>query len=122
MVEESAFTQFLKRAKAGEADAAPVVETSEEDDERVPEKDDRPREEPEAETGEDAPEVGNKGGIELLPDMGEKGMVIEVPRPDPVLEVDRPAGEEPSEHVEFGVERNDDDLVEQVQEPYNPRP
>ena len=34
---------FLKRAKAGEADAAPVVETSEEDDERVPEKDDRPR-------------------------------------------------------------------------------
>ena len=112
---------FLKRAKAGEADAEPVVETSEEDDGRVPEKDDLPREEPEAETGEDASEVGDKGRIELLSDMGEKGMVIEVPRPDPVLEVDRPAGEEPSEHVEFGVERTDDDLVEQVQEPYNPR-
>ena len=62
MVEESAFTQFLKRAKAGEADAAPVVETSEEDDERVPEKDDRPREEPEAETGRMLPKWGTKAG------------------------------------------------------------
>ena len=111
---------FLKRSKAGDTEA---VSSSGEGDANVSTSESLPEEKPTASAGLDVT-LGAEEEIknESLADDGEEEMIIEVPNPDPVVPPTSTLpedGEKPE--VSFGVERHDDDLVEQVQEPYNPR-
>ncbi len=111
---------FLKRSKAGDTEA---VSSSGEGDANVSTSESLLEEKPTASAGLDVT-LGAEEEIknESLADDGEEEMIIEVPNPDPVVPPTStlPEDVEKSE-VSFGVERHDDDLVEQVQEPYNPR-
>ena len=111
---------FLKCSKVEKAEA---VSSPGEGDANVLESGGHSQEEPEAGVVDDIPGTKEDAGTESSADDDkEQEMIIEVLDPDPIVttvsdqfENDEKTG------VEFGVEHNDDDLVEQVQEPYNPR-
>ena len=111
---------FLKRSKAEKAEA---VSSPGEGDANVLESEGHSQEEPGAEVVDDIPGTKEDAGTESpADDDKEQEMIIEVPDPDPIVTTvsDQSENDEKT-GVEFGVEHNDDDLVEQVQEPYNPR-
>lgn len=111
---------FLKRSKAEKAEA---VSSPGEGDANVLESEGHSQEEPGAEVVDDIPGTKEDAGTESSADDDkEQEMIIEVPNPDPIVTTvsDQSENDEKT-GVEFGVEHNDDDLVEQVQEPYNPR-
>ena len=111
---------FLKRSKAEKAEA---VSSPGEGDANVLESEGHSQEEPEAGVVDDIPDTKEDAGTESSADDDkEQEMIIEVPNPDPIVTTvsDQSENDEKT-GVEFGVEHNDDDLVEQVQEPYNPR-
>lgn len=111
---------FLKRSKAEKAEA---VSSPGEGDANVLESGGHSQEEPEAGVVDDIPGTKEDAGTESSADDDkEQEMIIEVPDPDPIVTTvfDQSENDEKT-GVEFGVEHNDDDLVEQVQEPYNPR-
>ena len=111
---------FLKRSKAEKAEA---VSSPGEGDANVLESEGHSQEEPEAGVVDDIPGTKEDAGTESSADDDkEQEMIIEVPDPDPIVTTvsDQSENDEKT-GVEFGVEHNDDDLVEQVQEPYNPR-
>ena len=111
---------FLKRSKAEKAEA---VSSPGEGDANVLESGGHSQEEPEAGVVDDIPDTKEDAGTESSADDDkEQEMIIEVPDPDPIVTTvsDQSENDEKT-GVEFGVEHNDDDLVEQVQEPYNPR-
>ena len=111
---------FLKRSKVEKAEA---VSSPGEGDANVLESEGHSQEEPEAGVVDDIPGTKEDAGTESSADDDkEQEMIIEVPDPDPIVTTvsDQSENDEKT-GVEFGVEHNDDDLVEQVQEPYNPR-
>ena len=111
---------FLKRSKAEKAEA---VSSPGEGDANVLESEGHSQEESEAGVVDDIPGTKEDAGTESSADDDkEQEMIIEVPDPDPIVTTvsDQSENDEKT-GVEFGVEHNDDDLVEQVQEPYNPR-
>ena len=111
---------FLKRSKVEKAEA---VSSPGEGDANVLESGRHSQEEPEAGVVDDIPGTKEDAGTESSADDDkEQEMIIEVPDPDPIVTTvsDQSENDEKT-GVEFGVEHNDDDLVEQVQEPYNPR-
>ena len=111
---------FLKRSKVEKAEA---VSSPGEGDANVLESEGHSQEEPGAEVVDDIPGTKEDAGTESpADDDKEQEMIIEVPDPDPIVTTvsDQSENDEKT-GVEFGVEHNDDDLVEQVQEPYNPR-
>ena len=111
---------FLKRSKVEKAEA---VSSLGEGDANVLESEGHSQEEPEAGVVDDIPGTKEDAGTESSADDDkEQEMIIEVPDPDPIVTTvsDQSENDEKT-GVEFGVEHNDDDLVEQVQEPYNPR-
>ena len=111
---------FLKRSKAEKAEA---VSSPGEGDANVLESEGHSQEEPEAGVVDDIPGTKEDAGTESSADDDkEQEMIIEVSDPDPIVATvsDQSENDEKT-GVEFGVEHNDDDLVEQVQEPYNPR-
>ena len=111
---------FLKRSKAEKAEA---VSSPGEGDANVLESEGHSQEEPEAGVVDDIPGTKEDAGTESSADDDkEQEMIIEVPNPDPIVTtVSDQSENDKKTGVEFGVEHNDDDLVEQVQEPYNPR-
>ncbi len=111
---------FLKRSKAEKAEA---VSSPGEGDANVLESEGHSQEEPGAGVVDDIPGTKEDAGTESSADDDkEQEMIIEVSDPDPIVATvsDQSENDEKT-GVEFGVEHNDDDLVEQVQEPYNPR-
>ena len=111
---------FLKRSKVEKTEA---VSSPGEGDANVLESGGHSQEEPGAEVVDDIPGTKEDAGTESpADDDKEQEMIIEVPDPDPIVTTvsDQSENDEKT-GVEFGVEHNDDDLVEQVQEPYNPR-
>ena len=111
---------FLKRSKVETAEA---VSSPGEGDANVLESEGHSQEEPGAGVVDDIPGTKEDAGTESSADDDkEQEMIIEVPNPDPIVTTvsDQSENDEKT-GVEFGVEHNDDDLVEQVQEPYNPR-
>ena len=111
---------FLKRSKAEKAEA---VSSPGEGDANVLESGGHSQEEPEAGVVDDIPDTKEDAGTESSADDDkEQEMIIEVLDPDPIVTTvsDQSENDEKT-GVKFGVEHNDDDLVEQVQEPYNPR-
>ena len=111
---------FLKRSKVEKAEA---VSSPGEGDANVLESGGHSQEEPEAGVVDDIPGTKEDAGTESSADDDkEQEMIIEVPNPDPIVTtVSDQSENDKKTGVEFGVEHNDDDLVEQVQEPYNPR-
>ena len=111
---------FLKRSKVEKTEA---VSSPGEGDANVLESGGHSQEEPGAEVVDDIPGTTEYAGTDSSADDDqEQEMIIEVPDPDPIVTTvsDQSENDEKT-GVEFGVEHNDDDLVEQVQEPYNPR-
>ena len=111
---------FLKRSKVEKVEA---VSSPGEGDANVLESGGHSQEEPGAGVVDDIPGTKEDAGTESSADDDkEQEMIIEVPDPDPIVATvsDQSENDEKT-GVEFGVEHNDDDLVEQVQEPYNPR-
>ena len=111
---------FLKRSKVEKAEA---VSSPGEGDANVLESGGHSQEEPEAGVVDDIPGTKEDAGTESSADDDkEQEMIIEVPNPDSIVTtVSDQSENDKKTGVEFGVEHNDDDLVEQVQEPYNPR-
>ena len=111
---------FLKRSKVEKAEA---VSSPGEGDANVLESEGHSQEKPGAGVVDDIPDTKEDAGTESSADDDkEQEIIIEVPDPDPIVTTvsDQSENDEKT-GVEFGVEHNDDDLVEQVQEPYNPR-
>ena len=114
---------FLKHARVEEVTQdAEAMQNHGKDNANVLRSEEHCEEESKPDVLADFPDAKDGTEAESPANDDEKGMIIEVPNPDPIEPVISvsPVDDEKSE-VSLGVERNDDDLVEQVQEPYNPR-